>query len=370
MAIRLEDLKPTIQKVADLIEQTIEDHSLIIIRHHADCDGYCGALVLEETILPTIKNINTKPWKKYKRLPMKMPFYDYGDALRDISLFQDSLEFNKKPLLILIDNGCGEEDLPSLKRLKLYNVNIIIIDHHIFSKETDKIVDIHLNPRVFGGAGDMTSGMLAFEVASVIGSPNYIYPALSGIADKSRDEFLEPYIKLFPDKLFLKQLADCVDYEAYHLKFSESNTIYDLFNENQSKTMNIILPEIERRKKEYEEIIKKYLEEFSVGKIKVFKFDIENNVLFSEYPPPGKIIGMAHTSKSGSRITFGIGKDLLVFRVDGLNFSLTNFFSHLRKTIPFGNISGGGHDFAGAIRFIPSVKNLVEEELFKFLKNI
>lgn len=366
----IEQLKPGIKEAAKRIQKAVEDRALIIIRHHADCDGYCGALAIEEIIYPIIKNENSKPWQKYKRLPMRTPFYDYPDALRDLSFFKDNLEYDKKPLLVIIDNGSGEEDLLALKRIKMYNISIIILDHHVFSKEVDQVVDIHLNPRKIGATGDITSGMLGFEVANILGKANPLYAALSGVSDKSSDNILKPYMSLVPKKPFLEKLAKCVDFEAYNTRFMESDLIYDLFNDNQKKIMDILLPEIDKREEEYEKVIQKFLKKEAAGKIKLFSFDIGSNSIMGEYPTAGKLVGIAHRMNTGSRITIGHTDNFMSFRIDNLDFSISEILKILKQKIPFGKIGGGGHDYAGTIKFIPSVKEQVLKELVSYIKKI
>jgi len=367
--MEIDKLRQKIKDAAKIINKTIEERAMIIIRHHADCDGYCGALAIEEVILPIIKNENRKHWQKYKRLPMKAPFYAYADAIKDISHFKESLDYDKKPLLILVDNGCGEEDIVALKKLKIYNINIIILDHHIFSKETEKIVNLHINPRIVGGEGDVTSGMIGYEVANEIGQANSIYAALSGVSDKSKEEVLNHYLKLAKqNKDFLEKLARCVDFEAYNLKFMESDIIYDLFNDKQNKTMNIILPEIEKKIENQKKVIKKFLKEDKIKKGKLFMLDLKKTTSFGEYPTPGKIVGIAHRMNKGPRVTLGIAEDLVTFRIDKIKFSVTKILEELKKKLPYGNINGGGHDYAGTIKFIPGTREQVSKEIVKFLK--
>ncbi|MBU1201512.1 MAG: hypothetical protein KJ583_00835 [Nanoarchaeota archaeon] len=361
----LKDLEPTIKKAADIIKKAIDERSLIILRHHADCDGYCGALAIEEVILPIIQKENMKAWQKYKRLPMKAPYYDYSDALKDLSNFQLSIASNRKPLLIIVDNGCGEEDLLALKRIKQYNVDVLIIDHHVYSEEVEKRVDVFLNPRTITNNGDVTAGMLGYEVAKRIGDPNNIYPALSGVADKSSQEIVDHYARLSGHKKeFLEELALCVDFEAYNLSFMESDMIYDLFNEKQERMMKLLLPSIKEKTEEYKVITKKFV----VRDKNVFWLDINKVSSYGEYPTPGKIVGIAHRLEQGKRITLGLADDFITFRVDGMNFSVKEVIESLRKKIPHGKINGGGHDYAGTIKFIPAVKEEVKKVMKEYIK--
>jgi len=364
-------LEPQIKRAVNIISNAAKNGRLIILRHHADCDGYAGALALEEVLIPIIEKKNEKVWQSYKRMPMKAPFYEYTDALKDLSYFKNEISFGKKPLLIIVDNGCGEEDLLALKKVKLYDVDIVVIDHHVFAEEVNKVVDVHLNPRVAGGEGDITSGMLSYEIAAQIGNPNPIYPALSGVADKSRNEFLEPYMRLaHKDRKFLEKLAKCVDFEAYNLRFMESNLIYDFFNEKQKRTMDLILSEVEKRTDKRKIIIKKFLKHEKLKKGTLYCLELDKTVPIREYPSPGKTVGIAHKMNKGPRITLGFSKDMITFRIDGVPFSVVNALKALKKKIPYGNINGGGHNYAGTIKFIPAVEKEVRKELIKHIKSV
>ncbi|MFH1589639.1 MAG: hypothetical protein ABIB43_03685 [archaeon] len=354
----IDKLQPKIDKAANMIRQAAEDNRLIVLRHHGDADGYCGALAIEEVIVPIIQKNNSRTWQKFKRLPMRTPFYDYMDALKDIVYLKEESSYGRKPLLIIVDNGSGDEDLLALKRIMLHDVEIIILDHHIYSEEVDKLVDLHVNPRTEGGEGDVCGGILGYEVANKIGKARPIFAAVAGIADKSKDKFVEPYIKLVGEnREFLKKLASCVDFEAYNLKFGDSSPIYDLFNENQKKIVNLLWPELEKRIKEYTTVVKKYFKEEKLSKGSLCTLDMEKTVLLGNYPTTGKIIGIAHRTISGPRISLGFGDSFVTFRVDGVEFSITELMSAMKTKLPHGLISGGGHDYAGTVKFISAVKN-------------
>ncbi len=79
----LDKLQTKMEEVRDLIVNSIQNKRPILIRHHADCDGYCGAIALERAIL----SLMYKEYRResdlfyyYKRLPSKAPYYDYLDA--------------------------------------------------------------------------------------------------------------------------------------------------------------------------------------------------------------------------------------------------------------------------------------------------
>ena len=88
------------------------------------------------------------------------------------------------PLIVLLDNGSTEEDIVALMQAKIYDVEVVVIDHHspgdLITKEekdgeivggtvaVDEYVDTHVNPYLVGGDSQLTAGALATEVAHII----------------------------------------------------------------------------------------------------------------------------------------------------------------------------------------------------------
>jgi len=368
----MEKLAPEIEKAVFLIKQALEDFRVIIIRHHADCDGYCGALALQSVILPKITAINTKPWKKFKRLPMITPYYDYSDCLKDLSTLKETYDYTqKRPLLILVDNGCGEEDLLALKRLNQYPIDILIIDHHIFSNQTDNYCQVHLNARKYGDKGDITAGILCFEIANQMSEINPFFAALSAVADKSKDDIVNHYLKLAgKTRDELEKIAACVDFESDALRFAESDLIMDLFNDKQTETTEILWSEINSSFEKYKKVAKEYTEKIVLNNKILCKINLDTCTIRGGYPRAGKVVGITHRLFEGSRVTMGYAHGFVIFRVDGVDFKLKELFSLLEEKIPNGLISGGGHDCAGTVKFIPAVEDKVMEVFLDYVKSL
>ncbi len=369
----MEKLAPSMNKAKHMIKQAIEESRLIILRHHNDCDGYCGALALEEVIMPMVlAEDDRRPWSRFKRLPMTTPYYDYGDALKDLMSLKDSLKFKRKaPLLILLDNGCGEEDVLALKRIRQYDVDVLIIDHHIAYEKIDDYCDVHVNPRAVGGEGDITAGMLGFELANQLGKSNILYAAFAGVADKSEDEFVNQYLKQVPQtKEFLEKMSWCFDFEAKELRFMDNDCVKDFFNEKQEATVNIIWPELEEKIATYKRAVQKAIEKEDLGKKTLLKLKLDEVSLRGDFPSRGKVIGIAHRLFEGPRVTIGYGSDFVSFRVEDVPFKITEIKSLLKEKLPCGAVSGGGHDYAGTLRFLPIVKNEVVEIVIDYIKQL
>jgi RecJ-like exonuclease len=388
-------MKETFIKAANLIRRAIIDSRKIIIRHHADCDGYCGGIALERAILPLIieehKSETTASYY-YRRNPSRTPFYEYADATKDLSYSLEWIEKyeEKPPLIILADFGSSEEDLLAIKKLKIYDAQVIVIDHHqpfLENKSSPirEIVEVHLNPHLFGFNESITAGMLCSELSRFINEnvKNIeLLPALSGLGDKVNGKEIEEYLKIaseIVDLGFLKKVAKCIDFEAYYLGFVESRSLIDdLLGSNiekQKKLVELLTKDIERREKEQLKIIQDLKSLKEVNGFKIFMLNLDEISLRSEFPPPGKITGMAYDifsehGKLRDVIVLGIGSDYITVRTSLEKFNTVNAIEYLKERINSGFISGGGHKMAGTIKFVKAVREKILEELINYLKNI
>ncbi len=407
-------LKQEFVKAASIIRNAIFEARPIIIRHHADCDGYSGAIALERAILPLIAKEHgseSATFWYYKRAPSRKPFYEYSDATKDLSFNLDTTARKKPPLIIIVDNGSTREDLLGIKKVKIYDAKVIVIDHHLPIIEdgrvlTNEFVDAHINPHLVGYDGNITAGMLSFELARFINKDfssekkNLLLPALSGVGDKSNCAEQEEYLRIAAEngfsKDYLKKLAECVDFEAYYLGFVESRSIIDdLLGgnvEKQEKLIELLREDIEYRKKEQIKIIKETMrtEEIkgATNGIRIVMLDLENISLRSEFPPPGKITGLAYwmllnninkpnelnntnepmKKQETKLLVLGIASDYVTIRTNIEGFNTNKIIDYLQKRIGFGFISGGGHENAGTVKFISGVKERVIDGIKEFLK--
>ncbi|MEM2139091.1 MAG: hypothetical protein QXM96_02975 [Candidatus Woesearchaeota archaeon] len=379
---KLEKLRPLFIESVKLIETSINENRPIIIRHHDDVDGYVSGFILEKAILPLIKEINPEKSHLFlKRISSRTPFYDYIDALRDLNDYLEAKErFDEKPpLIILTDLGSNNQSYPSLKRLTKYDCDFIIIDHHKYDKENKEIAKIFLNPHVFEFGSDLTAGSLCCELAFFINPElkkdlkqynNYKHlPALSSTADKSEGFEYEEYLKLSGfDKEKLKQWAIAIDYDLYHLKFNESSDLLNdlfIYNETREKIIQEINYFLNYKESLIKKAIEKHLEITEINNVKILK--INRNVVNYEYIGT-KLPRICHDLYSGSRITLVISNDSISFRADELNFSLIKLIDYLKEKMPYALIDGGGHDFAGTIKFAEINKENVLKEIQEYLK--
>ncbi|MCX6710018.1 MAG: DHH family phosphoesterase [Candidatus Woesearchaeota archaeon] len=377
-------------KTATIIRRAVFEGKPIIIRHHADCDGYCGGIALERAILPLIakqQKRESSRWFYYRRAPSRAPFYEYSDALRDISMNLSDIErFGvKEPLIILVDFGSTGEDIPSIRNVRIYGAQVVIIDHHNPGEiengrcRVDDFVDSHINPYLAGGDGNLTAGMIASELARIInpeGEKIDFLPAISGIADKSSSKEFSEYLKIAERQFsfeYLKSVAECVDFQAYYLFGVEGRVIVnDLLGEDlekQKKLVEIIKKEVDFNKAEITRAIEHFSETREIGKTVVATINLSEIGFRGEAPAPGKITGIAHEimiSRFSGReiITRGIAQDYIVLRSSqSSKFNVISLIRRLNEKIPYGGIHGGGHEHAGTVKFFPAAGKDVLSEL-------
>lgn len=380
----LNKLKPKMLTFAKIVKKAILESRPIILRHHADCDGYCGGIALERSILPLIMEHQDDPraaWKNYKRAPSKAPFYEYTDVVKDLTYALDSMERfgSKEPLVILVDNGGTDEDIPGIKKMKIYGCKVIVVDHHYPGEmqnnqlPIDPYVDLNVNPYAQGGDMNLTAGMIATEIARLINNEVEnieILPALAGIGDYSSCQEFNDYLKIAEDKGFsreyLTKLAKTIDFEAYYLRFIESRgLVNDLLGADQNKQkelVELILPDIESLEAEQLKSARHYCRIEEKDNFVVVKIDIEKVNRRGNYPPAGKATGLLHDAmkkeKTKPVITLGIGPDFITFRAsEGTSFNIHEVITALKEKMPHGSIEGGGHEVAGTIKFIQAAKD-------------
>ncbi len=379
---RIAGLKDIIISAADEISNAINEKRPVWIRHHNDCDGYCAALVLEKSIQKKMYNVHNKEsdfFFFYKRFPTRTPYYNYADATRDISIFlSESERFNrKKPLILILDNGSSQEDIFSLKKLNLYGIKPIVIDHHPIGSENDAYISVHLN----SGESDISSSMLASEVANILGgvmNPE-LYAATGAIADKSESNELESYLAIAVKKgysrEFLSSSAQLIDFEVNHLGNSEARSYVQelIFGDIKimEELMGIVGEEIEKETKLVESIAIKYLvynefEDYIVASIDTEKFFNLKGLSNS------KITNISRNKleeiKNKPVAMLGYGSDIITFRINKeLDFDMNKIKEKLLEKFPHSMIQGGGHAKAGSIHFSKNLADEIREEAFNFL---
>lgn len=111
-----------------------------------------------------------------------------------------------------------------------------------------------------------------------------------------------------------------------------------------------------------------------VGKTTIQFLFIEETFSRGIYPKPGKINGMLHdiTEKAGEKnlLSLGVLSDAVTMRATSdSGFSVHDFIAYCKKNVPDAFVNGGGHENAGAIRFVPSKRDKVLDAFRSFVKS-
>lgn len=388
----MEKLKPKMLHVAREIKKAILHSTPIILRHHADADGITSAIALERAILPLITEIGgaDAEYYFYKRAPSKAPFYELADVTRDISFALEDLSRHgqKMPLVILVDNGSTEEDVPSMRQASVYGIDMLVIDHHHPDEIVDQYLIGHVNPAHVGGDFGVTAGMLCAEVARMI-NPDISdtikhLPAVSAVGDRSEAPEAERYIALASDCYTLeelKEMALALDYEQFWLKFSSGkgliDDILDLGDHETHKNLVSLLCE------QANTMIQEQLETclFNVKSQKLANgaimnvIDVENYAQKFTFPPPGKTSGEVHdvlTKKylDNPVVTIGYGPDFAVIRSKGVLMNIPKIVRELREEMKGAGVSGGGHLVVGSIKFVEGMRTEVLSRLAEKIASV
>ena len=399
----LDKLKPKMRKAAKTVRRAILDGRTVLLRHHADADGISAGVAVEKAVIPLLNEISPSSdaqWHYFRRSPSKAPFYELEDVIKDLSFALEDLERHgqKLPLIVLLDNGSTEEDVLALMKAKIYDIEIVVIDHHFPGEvidgkvEVDEFVDVHVNPYLVGGNSQITAGALAVEVANLI-NPEVKdlishLPGVAALGDHADSDEANQYIKLAGEKGYsredLDKIAACVDFEAYFLRFMNGRGIMDtiLGVDNLDKHQRLV----DALFKEYNKRIATQMKA-TLPNVKEEKFEngIHLNILDVEkyahkftFPAPGKTCGFVHDNyvkeqgEDALIITLSYGPDFGVVRATEnihktFGFNLNEIIPKLQEKIPAAGIDGGGHEVAGSIKF---VTGLSKEVLSGFVNEI
>lgn len=381
----LEKLKPKMRNAAKLIRKAVFKSRPIIIRHHADADGITSAVAIERALIPLIREVGGSEADRhfYRRAPSKAPFYEIEDVTKDITFaLEDQERFAQRmPLVVLMDNGATEEDMPAMKQAAIYGIDIMVIDHHHPDGTIDSMVLEHVNPAYAGGDFGITTGMIGTEIARMI-NPDITeeikhLPAVSAVGDRSAAPEAGFYKALVADKYTLddlKNMALATDYEAFWQRFNDGrgmmNDILNLGSNARHKQIVKLLCEqanaaiIEQLEASMPNVRTQKLQNGTMLNV----IDVENFAHKFTFPPPGKTSGEVHdrlcTKYDGQPVvTIGYGPDFAVLRSRGVKMNIPQIVKELHSEIKGAGVSGGGHLVVGSIKFVEGMRKDVLAKL-------
>jgi len=380
----LDKLRPKISEAIDLLNKSIEEKRPILLRHHADCDGYSGAIALEQAILKKMNKVHRREsdlFYYYRRNPSRAPFYDYSDVTKDIANFtSNSARFERKePLVIVVDNGSSDQDILSLKKLRIYNVKVLVIDHHPASHDREYI-DVHINPAIEGMPGDFSAGMICAEIANQLGiSRMEFLAALAGIGDRSTGPDIAQYIEKAEQLGYsmdhLTKLAEVIDFEAMHFGYMENRQpVSDLFfSDKQNALIDLAYEEIMKKKQEAMCAIEHYAQIEDHEKAIIARIDTDSISHPGSYPARGKITSLLRDSLEEKHkkavAALGIGKTFITFRFGNIDLDMNKILADVKERYPYALVDGGGHPKAGTIRFISAAHDEILDTVIEYIKS-
>ncbi len=385
----MERLRPEMRKIAKIIRKAVFTSQPIILRHHADADGICSAVAIEQAVVALIRESGgdfDADYFLFKRAPSKAPFYEIEDITRDLDFaLKDHVRFGQKmPLVLLTDNGSTEEDEPSYKIASVYDIEFVVIDHHHPDATIDKYLRAHVNPYHVGGDFGITAGMLGTEVARLINprvEPLIRHlPAVAGVGDRSeapeRALFLSLVRDQYPENA-CKDIALALDYEQFWLRFNDGREIVkDILNitgntERHRKLVSLLVEGANTMiEDQMNACMPHVVPRVLANDAHLFLIDVEIHAHKFTFPPPGKTSGEVHDRLCREHagkpvVTIGFGPDFAVLRSRGVHMNIPRMVRELRVEIPGGGISGGGHLVVGSIKFVEGMRDVVLEALIK-----
>lgn len=378
----LDKLKERFVRAAEEIKLAILAGRPIIVRHHNDADGYSSGYTLERAILPLIEEQHgggKSAWEYFTRAPCAAPFYEIEDSIKDtMRALNDQAKFSAKlPLVIIVDNGSSPEDLLAIKQAKVHGMDFIVVDHHFFGEDViSREVLVHINPFLVDEDGmKFSAGMLCTELARFISPVRGIehIPALAGMADRvDNPEVMQQYISIAKEheysEEFLRKTAAVLDFVSAKLRFMEAREyIAVIFGDDRHRQEQIINLFADHIKKLEDRAVaigtKAVVREKHDGRT-LQLLDIEKAYPFGAYPKAGKSTGLVHDvgvdELDGGVVTIGLLNDVLIIRASNdSGFSVHAFIDRLHAQVPEAFADGGGHKFAGSIKFVPMQREKV-----------
>jgi len=372
-----EEIRTELVEVARLLRQTVLEGQPIRIRHHADGDGMCAAIPVQqalEAFVAEVHGSSDAARHRVKRLPSKAPFYEMEDVTRDLNfaLEGEARHGHKLPLLLMLDNGSTEEDVPAYRKLAHYDVPVAVVDHHHPDPEAvDDLLDAHVNPYLDGLDYSITTGMMCVELARLI-HPEITddlqhVPAVAGLSDRSSAEAMDDYVELAAEEGYdyedLKDVGDALDYAAHWLRYRDGKQLVaDVLNvggdsERHAELVEFLSDRAERDVNRQLDAVRPHVESERLDSgVRFHRVDLENFAHRFTYPAPGTTTGELHDELVREHrepvITVGYGPDFAVLRSDGVRLDIPQMVTELNEELPGAGVSGGGHLVVGSIKFV------------------
>ncbi|MCB9359354.1 hypothetical protein H6503_05465 [Candidatus Woesearchaeota archaeon] len=387
---RYEKMKNRMLQIAKRVRKAVIENEPILIRHHNDSDGINSGLAIEMACKLLMEKQGINPDYNLYRSPSKAPFYETGDVFRDLVLAKRLDNFGqKKPLVMILDNGSTPEDTFGMKTLSLLGYEIIVIDHHNPVKMEEAkdgsgekttsvcpFLRLHLNPYMFGLDGQTSAGMLCYEVGRFISEEfdNPVMPAVAAISDRCSIPETDSYINNSGRaKEELTNIGTAIDFVAYHLRFDGGKGVFEELLHNK-EMVDMINAEVNKGVETQLQSTLPYLRTQEIKNVTFSTLDLEKYTLRFTYPTPGKVIGLVHDQvaigKENPVISLGYLSDMVIIRATQPILPVQAIIEKLQQDIPEANVDGGGHECAGTIKFVSAHLHSVLENIKQQLRHL
>ncbi|UOO94138.1 OB-fold nucleic acid binding domain-containing protein [Halococcus dombrowskii] len=384
----LETMQDDLEAVATRLRRAVLENRPIRIRHHADGDGMCASIPIALALERFIKEVHGDPSAArhlLKRLPSKAPYYEMEDVTRDLNfaLGDRDRHGQQLPLLVMLDNGSTEEDVPAYEALAQYDIPIVAVDHHHPDPDAvDGLLAEHVNPYLHGEDYRVTTGMLCVELARMI-HPEITdelthVPAVAGLTDRSEADAMADYLALAREAGYdeddLQSIGDALDYAAHWLRYSAGESLLtDVLGvdaADDSRHDALVEFFAERAARDTDEQLDAAMPHVESATLDngadLYRIDVERHAHRFTYPAPGKTTGAIHDRKvadsDGPVVTVGYGPDFAVLRSDGVRLDIPQMVEELEAETD-GGVSGGGHLVVGSIKFVKGMREEVLDAL-------
>lgn len=382
---RYETMKPVMLAIATRIRRAVLEGQPIMLRHHNDADGISSGLSIEHACLGLMQDLGIDSRYLLFRSPSRAPFYAPGDVFRDLVLSKKLVEVdsNIKPLIIVIDNGSTPEDAFGLSVLKTLGYEAMVIDHHNPVVINDGVTSIdgyvshHLNPYKLGLDSKTSAGMLCYEIGRFVWEKlnEPFIPAVAGIADRCDIQETEDYIlKTGKKREDLIKIGTAIDYISYQLKHDSGKGVFEeLFAS--FDFVDLINAEVRKGFETQLQSTLPYLRTQEINGVIFSSIDLEKYTVRFTFPAPGLVLSRIHeivSSENGGKpaLTLGYITDMVIVRANKPVLPVQKIIAHLKEKYPNANVDGGGHEMAGAIRFVSAHRDELLEEIKNMLKEI
>ena len=168
-------------------------------------------------------------------------------------------------------------------------------------------------------------------------------------------------------------IGTAIDYMSYQLKHDAGKGVFDLVFQDQ----NFVKLVNEEVRSGFESQLKcslPYIKSQDINGVHFSYIDLEKYTMRFTYPAPGAVLSRIHEIVAAENntlpsLTIGITEDMFIVRANKPVLPVQKIIDTLQAKFPAANVDGGGHEMAGAIRFVSAHKDELLEEIKNTLKN-